>query len=109
LVLVVGLLTLRLVLFLVDLIAECFAEMITINSSVSTPRVPRTLFLEELLELLLGCRFPASLRMIDSHDSIVSLSFSGWTRVVLLAFVGAVRIVVVDTPREPLSHLLLLL
>jgi hypothetical protein len=50
--------------------------------------------------------------MIHSHNDIIWLTFSGWTRKVLLAFVVAVVIwapqIAILTPREPLPHLLLL-
>jgi hypothetical protein len=74
--------------------------------------MPRAFLLQELLELLLRRRLPTSRGTIHSHDEIIWLALSGWTRIVPLAFVVAV---VMRTPqiailarREPLPHLLLL-
>jgi hypothetical protein len=51
--------------------------------------------------------------MIHSHDEIIWLAFSGWTRIVPLAFVVAVVVWApqnaILAPWEPLPHLLLLL
>jgi hypothetical protein len=50
--------------------------------------------------------------MIHSRDEIIWLAFSGWTRIVALAFIVVVVIwtpqIVILAPREPLPHLLLL-
>jgi hypothetical protein len=51
--------------------------------------------------------------MIHSRDEIIWLAFSGWNRILLLAFVVAVVVwaphIAILASREPLPHLLLLL
>jgi hypothetical protein len=93
-------------------VAECPPKVVAVNSSVVGTWMPRALFLQELLELLLRRRLLAPRRTIDSCDDIIWLSFPGWTRKVPLAFVIAVVIwapqIAILTPREPLPHLLLL-
>jgi hypothetical protein len=71
-----------------------------------------TFLLQKLLELLLCCRLLASRRTIHSHDEIIWLALSGWTRKVPLAFVVAVVVrtpqIAILAPRKLLLHLLLL-
>jgi hypothetical protein len=74
--------------------------------------MPRALLLQELFELLLRRRLLAPRGTIHSHDEIIWLVLSGWTRIVPLAFVIAVVVcapqIAILAPREPLSHFLLL-
>jgi hypothetical protein len=88
-------------------------KVVAVDGGVAGARVPRALLLQELLELLLRCRFLAPRRTIDSRDDLIWLSFPGWPRKVPLAFVAAVVVwapqIAVLMPRELLPHLLLLL
>jgi hypothetical protein len=74
--------------------------------------MPRAFLLQELLELLLRCRLLASRGTIHSHNEIMWLALSGWTRIVPLAFVVAAVVrtpqIAILAPQEPLLHLLLL-
>jgi hypothetical protein len=74
--------------------------------------MPWAFLLQELLELLLHRRLLALREMIHSRDEIIWFAFSGWTRIVPLAFVVAVAIwtpqSAILAPREPLPHLLFL-
>jgi hypothetical protein len=74
--------------------------------------MPRAFLLQELLQLLLRRRLLASRRTVHSRDEIIWPTFSGWTRIVPLAFI---IVVVIWTPQiavlalqELLPHLLLL-
>jgi hypothetical protein len=87
-------------------VAERPPEVVAIDGRVIGTWMPWALLLQELLELLLRRRLLASRGTIHSRDEIIWLAFSGWTRIVPLAFVIAV---VIWAPREPLPHLLLLL
>jgi hypothetical protein len=93
-------------------VAERPPKVVAVDSSVVGTWMPRALFLQELLELLLRRRLLALQRTIDSRDDIIWLSFSGWTRKIPLAFVVAVVVwapqIAILMPREPLPHLLLL-
>jgi hypothetical protein len=93
-------------------VAEHPPKVVAVNGSVVGTWVPWALFLQELLKLLLHFRLLAPRRTIHSHDDNIWLSFPGWTRKVLLAFVIAVVVwapqAAILTLREPLPHLLLL-
>jgi hypothetical protein len=75
--------------------------------------MPWAFLLQELLELLQHRRLLASRGTIHSHDEIIWLALSGWTRIVPLALVVAVVMrtpqITILAPRKPLPHLLLLL
>jgi hypothetical protein len=75
--------------------------------------MPWALLLQELLELFLRRRLLAPRGTIHSRVEIIWLAFTGWTRIVPLAFVVAVVVwapqIAILVPREPLPHLLLLL
>jgi hypothetical protein len=92
--------------------AEYPPKVVAVYGSMIGTWVPRALLLQELLKLLLRCRFLAPRRTIDNCDDIIWLSFPGWTRKVPLAFVVAVVVwapqIAILTPRDPLPHLLLL-
>jgi hypothetical protein len=93
--------------------AECPPEVVAINCRMIGTWMPWAFLLQELFELLLCCSLLASRRMIHSRDEVIWLVLSGWTQVVLLALVGMIVIcapqVAIIAPREPLSHLFLLL
>jgi hypothetical protein len=94
-------------------VAERPPKVIAVDGSMAGARMPWALLLQELLKLLLHRRLLAPRGMIDSRDDFIWLSFPGWPRKVPLALVAAVVVwapqIAVLTPREPLSHLLLLL
>jgi hypothetical protein len=79
-----------LVLLATTRVAECPPEMVTVNGRVIGTWMLRIFLLQELLELLLRRRLLASRRTVHSHDEIIWPVFSGWTRIVPLAFVVAV-------------------
>jgi hypothetical protein len=94
-------------------IAESPPEVVTINCRVIGTWMPWAFLLQELLKLLLHRRLLASRGTIHSHDEIIWLALSGWTRIVPLALVVVVIIwtpqIAIIAPREPLPHLLFLL
>jgi hypothetical protein len=101
-----------LVLLTTTRVAERPPKMVAVDGSMIGTWVPRALLLHELLELLLRCRLLTPRRTIDSRDDIIWLSFPGWTRKLLLAFVVAVVVwapqIAILTPRQLLLHLLFL-
>jgi hypothetical protein len=94
-------------------IAKSSPEVVTINCRMIGTWMPRAFLLQELLELFLRRRLPASQGTIHSHDEIIWLALSGWSQIVPLAFVVAVVMrtpqIAILVPREPLPHLLLLI
>jgi hypothetical protein len=71
-------------------IAEYPPEMVAIDCRVIGTWMPWAFLLQELLKLFLRRRRLASRGTIHSHDEIIWLALSGWTRIVPLAFVVAV-------------------
>jgi hypothetical protein len=71
-------------------IAESPSEVVTINCRMIGTWMPWAFLLQELLKLLLHCLLLASRGTIHSHNEIIWLALSGWTRIVPLAFVVAV-------------------
>jgi hypothetical protein len=71
-------------------IAECPPKVVAIDCRVIGTWMPWAFLLRELLELLLHRRLLASRGTIHSHDEIIWLVLSGWTRIVPLALVVAV-------------------
>jgi hypothetical protein len=94
-------------------VAERPPEMVAFDGSMVGTWMPWALLLQELLKLFLRCRLLAPRGTVHSHDEIIWLAFSGWTRIVPLVFVVVVVIwapqIAILAPREPLPHLLLLL
>jgi hypothetical protein len=94
-------------------IAKCPPEVVAINCRMIGTWMPGAFLLQEFLEFFLRRCLLASRGMIHSHDEIIWLALSGWTRVVPLALVIVVVIwtpqVAIIAPREPLSHLFFLL
>jgi hypothetical protein len=101
-----------LVLLATTRVAECPPEVVRVNGRVIGTWMPWAFLLQELLELLLRRRLLAPRRMVHSRDEIIWLVFSGWTRIIPLAFVIAVVVwtpqIAILAPREPFPHLLLL-
>jgi hypothetical protein len=93
-------------------VAECPPEVVTIDGRVIGTWMPWAFLLQELLELLLRHRLLVMRRTLDGRDEIIWPAFSGWTRIVPLAFIVAVVVwtpqIAILVPREPLPHLLLL-
>jgi hypothetical protein len=91
---------------------ECPPEVVTVDGRVIGTWLSWAILLQELLELLLRCRLLAARRTLEGRDEIIWPAFSGWTRIVPLAFVVAVVVwmpqIAILAPREPLPHLLLL-
>jgi hypothetical protein len=94
-------------------IAKCPPEVVAINCRMIGTWMPWAFLLQELLKLFLRHCLLASRGTIHSHDEIIWLVLSGWTRVIPLALVVAVVIwmpqVAIIAPWEPLPHLFLLL
>jgi hypothetical protein len=70
-------------------VAERSPKMVAVDGGVIGTWVPWALLLQEFLKLLLRCRLLASRGTIHSHNDIIWLTFPGWTRKILLAFVIA--------------------
>jgi hypothetical protein len=70
-------------------IAKCPPEVVAINCRMIGTWMSWSFILQELLELLLRRCLLASRGTIHSHDEIIWLALSGWTRVVPLALVVA--------------------
>jgi hypothetical protein len=71
-------------------IAECPPEVVAINCRMIGTWMSWAFLLQEFFKLLLRCCLPASRRTIHSHDEVIWLALSGWTRVVPLVLVRTV-------------------
>lgn len=90
--------------------AKCLLQLPVVDCGVLGTWVPRAFLLQELLDLLLGCRLLAMLGTVHIRDELVWLAFPRRTRVVSVAAVVAViaRALGVVSPRESFPHLLFL-
>jgi hypothetical protein len=113
LVVLFGLFVRWLVLLVTTEIATYPPEVIAINCRMIGTWMLWAFLLQELFKLLLRRCLLASQGTVHSHDEIVWLALSGWTRVVPLAFIGTVVVwmprVAIIAPRELLPYLFLLL